>query len=317
MTRKTERIALLSNSPGTQRELIVHRYGGPGGKKAYLHAALHADETPGLLVLHHLIRMLDNADAAGLVKGEIVVVPYANPIGLSQYVNNDHSGRYELGGGGNFNRNWPDLLAMMQHNLAGKLGADADKNVAVIRAALTAALAERDAKNEMESLRLELARLAVDADLIFDIHCDDDALMHLFLSPAHWPQAADLAAELGARAVLLCEDSGGNSFDETFSLPWLRLQRAFPEHPIPAACLAMTVELRGRPDVSDAMAEKDAAGLFRGLQRHGLLDGDPGPLPEAVCEATLLAATDNLRAPTAGGSQLCGRVGVPGSRLAT
>ncbi len=300
MARKTERRPLLTSSPGTRRELIVHRYGQAGGKKAYLHAALHADETPGLLVLHHLVRMLDAADAAGLVTGEVVVVPYANPIGLDQFLNGDHSGRYELAGGGNFNRNWPDIYAMAEDRLAGKLGTNADANIVAIRAELRAALADQVPRNELDSLRLELAQLAVDADLVFDIHCDDDALMHLFFIPAHWPQAADLAAELGAHAVLLAEDSGGNSFDEAFSVPWVRLQRRYPEYPIPAACLAMTVELRGRPDVSDAMAEKDAAALFRGLQRHGVLDGDPGPLPETVCEATPLTATDTLRTPTAG-----------------
>lgn len=301
MPRETLRLPLLTPSPGTRRELIVHRYGQAGnGKKAYMHAALHSDETPGLLVLHHLVRLLDEAESQGLIQGEIVIVPFANPIGLGQFVNGDHNGRYEMGGGGNFNRNWPDLYAELPDAVEGKLTDDPQANVGVIRAALRAALDSVEPDTEFGSLRRILARLAVDADLVLDIHCDDEALLHLFLIPAHWPLASDLAADLGARAVLLSDDSGGNSFDESFSTPWTRLQRHFTNHPIPAACLSATVELRGKPDVSDELAEEDAKSLFRYLQRQGYLGGTPDPLPKALCEATDLAATDTVRAPGVG-----------------
>ena len=301
MARSTERIPLLGNSPGTERHLLVHRYGTPGqGKKAYLQASIHADETPAMLTLHHLARLLDEAEAEGTVEGEIVLVPYANPIGLSQFINGNHSGRYDMGGGGNFNRNWPDLFQGLPEALDGKLGANADANVAAVRAALRNFLAAQEASNEMQSLRLTLARLAVDADLVLDIHCDDEALMHLFLIPAHWPLAAPLAAELGCAAVMLADDSGGGSFDECFSTPWTRLQSAFPEHPIPPACLAATVELRGYCDVSDELAAGDARALFRSLQHLGYLAGEPGPAPAPLCDATDLEATEFLRADSAG-----------------
>ena len=110
MTKSVERYPLAHVSPGTRREVLVHRYGqDSGGNKAYLQASIHADETPALLTLHHLLRLLDRADRDGAITGEIVIVPYANPIGLDQFVNAGHTGRYELAGGGNFNRNWPDL----------------------------------------------------------------------------------------------------------------------------------------------------------------------------------------------------------------
>ena len=301
MARSTERIALLGNSPGTERHLLVHRYGKPGqGKKAYLQASIHADETPAMLTLHHLARLLDEAEAEGKIKGEIVLVPYANPIGLSQFINGNHSGRYDMAGGGNFNRNWPDLFQGLPEALDGKLGADAEANVAAVRAALRDALAEQQAGSELQSLRLTLARMAADADLVLDVHCDDEALMHLFLIPDHWPLAAPLAAELGCAAVMLAADSGGGSFDECFSVPWTRLQAAFPDHPIPPACLAATVELRGYSDVSDELASRDARALFRSLQHLGHLAGEPGPAPAPLCDATPLEATEFLRADTAG-----------------
>src|SRR3546814_2653658 len=79
-------------------------------------------------------------------------------------------------------------------------------------------LAAQQPGSELHSLRLALASLAADADVVLDLHCDDQALMHLFLIPAHWPAAADLAADLGCRAVLLAEDSGGRSEEHTSEL---------------------------------------------------------------------------------------------------
>jgi hypothetical protein len=63
----------------------AHRYGKPGARpKAYLQASLHADEIPGMLAAHHLIGLLDDADKRGEIKGEIIVVPVANPVGAGR-----------------------------------------------------------------------------------------------------------------------------------------------------------------------------------------------------------------------------------------
>ena len=136
MPRQTEIIDLPAVSAGTHRFLTVHRYGRPGtGPKAYLQAALHADEWPGLLVLHHMLRQLDQADADGRIVGEIVLVPYANPVGLAQHIGGAHAGRYALDGSGNFNRAWPDLAEAAAVMLQGSLTGDAGRDIAAVRSA--------------------------------------------------------------------------------------------------------------------------------------------------------------------------------------
>lgn len=301
MTRKTERLPLPAPGVGTERHLTIHRYGKPGARpKAYLQGALHADEVPGLLVQHHLARLLDEAAAEGAIRGEIVLAPYANPIGLAQFVNGDHQGRYELGGHGNFNRNWPDFLEPVAEKIEGELGSDPEANIALVRAALNAVVAERKPSGELATLRHLILREAIDADLVFDLHCDDESLLYFYTLPAHWPGAGDIAAELGCQAVLLADPSGGNPFDELFSSVWTRLAARFPDHPIPPACLSTTLELRGQADVSDELATADAGGVFRVLQRRGLVAGDPGPLPSYDGEVALFEAVDNVKAPAAG-----------------
>ena len=76
---REERHPLPCASPGTERAVTVLRFGEPGARpKAYLHASLHADELPGMLALHHLVRLLREHT----VLGEVVVVPVANEVNL-------------------------------------------------------------------------------------------------------------------------------------------------------------------------------------------------------------------------------------------
>jgi predicted deacylase len=82
---QTEQIALASPAPGVALALTVHRFGTPGARpRVYIQASLHADELPGMIAAHHLRERLTRLEAEGRIAGEIVLVPSANPIGLSQ-----------------------------------------------------------------------------------------------------------------------------------------------------------------------------------------------------------------------------------------
>ncbi len=302
MSHGIEETPLMAVAPGNARRHMLHRFGEPGARpKAYLQAALHADEIPGLLVLHHLLRLLIEADRAGAIRGEIVIAPYANPIGLSQRFASTLLGRHEFDGHRNFNRGFPNLDAFVIARIEGKLGDDAEANVAAVRAAMRALLDEMTAETEIQAQRLFLMRNAVDADIVLDLHCDLEAVLHLFLGDHLWPDAADLSAQLGSEATILAVDSGGDPFDEACSRPWWALAEHFGDRfPIPAACLSATVELRGTADVADRFAEPDARNIFRFLRRRGLIAGDPGPLPAAKCAATPLTGVDHVATPRAG-----------------
>lgn len=301
MTPSVTRIPLLSPAPGTERHLTVRRYGEPGTRpKAYLQASIHADELPGMLVAHHLSRLLDEAAGEDRITGEIVVVPVANPIGLAQRINGGLIGRHELDGGGNFNRNWPNLIEPLVERVGPELGTEPTENVRRIRAAMQQILSEQPVPTELASLKLALSRLACDADLVLDLHCDSDALMHLFMIPQLWPAGADLSAEIGSRATILSDPSGGDPFDEAWSAPWAALQARFPNKPVPMGCFSATIEFRGQSDVEDHLAAHDATALFRFLQRRGFIAGDPPPLPEPQCDATPFTGVDVVKSPGAG-----------------
>ncbi len=303
MPTTTFRIDLPSPAPGTQQTVRVHRYGIPGARpKAYFQAALHADEIPGLLVAQHLLQALEQAQAEGRILGEIVVVPVANPIGLSQHLNGRLLGRFDFEGTGNFNRNFPDVAVVVAERLRGRLSTDPLANVVAIRQTLRAILAEQRPVRETDALKLALLDLAIDADWVFDLHCDSESLLHLYASHWHTQGVQALGAELGAAVILLEKNPGGTPFDEACAGPWWKLRELLAEEgvTIPLACFATTVELRGQADVSDAYAKADAAALLRFLQRRRVVAGDPGQVPVLPCEATPLDGVDVLTAPVAG-----------------
>ena len=99
---------------------------------------------------------------------------------------------------------------------------------------------------DAEALKKILLSMAIDADIVLDLHCDNEAVRaHLYRHPAG-RRGAPLAALMGAHAVLLALQAGGEPFDEACSRLWWDLAAHFgPAFPIPPACVATTVELRG------------------------------------------------------------------------
>ncbi len=133
----------------------MHRFGVAGARpKAYLQAAIHANELPGAMALHHLMPMLVAADRQRRIKGEIVVVPTVNPIGLSQTVGNNHLGRYDFLGRENFNRNWHDLSDAVAERIGGTPRCERSARTSPRSAsAALAALAALKPVNELQTLR--------------------------------------------------------------------------------------------------------------------------------------------------------------------
>ncbi len=302
MTRIVSRFPLPPMSLGTERHLTVHSYGDPDARpKAYLQGGLHAGELPGPLALHHLIRRLDAAEDE--IVGQIMLVPVANPMGQSQNLRGAMSGRYSLADGSNFNRGFPDLAAAATAMVIDRLERNESANRALMQDALAElmAAAAAEAETENDYLRVTLMRLACDADIVLDLHCEEEALMHLYAADVLAPQAETLAAMLDAPVTLLTERSGLSPFDDAVVAPWIALAAAAGDRaPVGAPPVASTVELRGAADVGDAFAEEDADRLYRYLQQVGVVSGGSGTAPDYAGQTVPVDGMDRVTAPVPG-----------------
>jgi predicted deacylase len=299
---QTKKHPLLSTYVGTDREIVSFHYGnGQPGQKIYIQASLHADELPGMLVAHHLRLRFAELEAAGKITGEIVVVPVANPVGLSQTLLHSQVGRFEMASGENFNRHYPVMYPGIAERVEPRLSADGESNMRVIRDAMRGELDALNPQTELDSMRRVLMRLSCDADVVLDLHCDADAVLHLYTGTPLWAQCEPLARYLGAYASLLATESGDNPFDEACSQTWWQLADHFKDRfPVPMGCLSVTVELRSQTDVSHALAMQDADNIIAFLIHRGVIDGTPPPLPALKYPATPLAGSETIKAPVSG-----------------
>ncbi|WP_244816333.1 succinylglutamate desuccinylase/aspartoacylase family protein [Caballeronia sp. Lep1P3] len=299
-----QRTPLVTTTLGTTRELVSFHFGTPGaGEKVYVQASLHADETPAMLTAWRLKQRLVEIEASARMRGEVVLVPVANPIGLSQHLLGQFIGRFEANSGQNFNRNFPmPAASALVERIRGQLSnEDAAHNARVLRAAVRDMLAATTPRNEFESLRLALLTQASDADIVLDLHCSLEATMHLYTSPASWPALEPLARYIGANGVLLATDSGGQSFDEIHALLWNEVRALLGERvPLGAPNIAATLEHRGQRDVGYDDASRDAEAIVEFLIVRGVIDGSARELPPLAHAATPLAGSEQLIAPVSG-----------------
>jgi predicted deacylase len=241
------------DSPMQRWRLPVIRYRSRSGRPgAYLQAALHADEQPGVAAIHELARLLDGAESDGRILKDVILVPYANPLGLHQVLDGKHLGRFHLGSGVNFNR-------------AFHVRAAQGRNAPDEPAGETAQESARPRRVD-EALKAALVALAGESEVILDLHCDKEAMVYVFVHAELWPGAQDLAARLGAGAVLLWAgpEEGGAAFEEAVTIHRLPTTAVRP-------FLSATVELRGRSDVDGALARRDARALYELLAERGIV----------------------------------------------
>ena len=203
--RRTQHIS-IPNSLGSKYELTVHNYGPQEATESlYIQASVHAGELPGMLVLHHLMKDLDMLQREGLIHKKIIVVPYANPIGLAQDLLGTHIGRFSLNTGTNFNRNFNDYSNKIESLIDdGSLVLSKDdesKNVGMIRQAMLEEInktLDSDSLSSENALKNQILKLACCADIVIDLHCDSNALMHMYTHTHLWPAMRDLAGDIGA-----------------------------------------------------------------------------------------------------------------------
>lgn len=247
----------VTGDAGNTLQIGAWRFEGDGsGPRVHLQAGVHADEIAGMLVLHQLLPRLQACQDQGRLRGSVTVVPQANPFGIGQFRQGRLLGRFHDATGQNFNRAFDHSLAM-----------------------------KRPASN-LAHWQKSLVQLAGDADLVLDLHTDDEALPYLYLHRNFWPDGLALAAALKVDLVIVWDEGGDGSFEETI------IAHAGPR-------LAATIELRGQADVSDALAQQDADGLWAWLCVSGVID-EVAVISEWQGQVVDMGCMETILAPCAG-----------------
>ncbi|MBX3580293.1 MAG: succinylglutamate desuccinylase/aspartoacylase family protein [Rhizobiaceae bacterium] len=255
---------LAGDTEGVSYELTVFRFKGTSktAPTAYIQAALHAGELPGVVAVHALMPLLRKAEAEGRILGDITVVPAANPVGRAQYFFGELEGRFHLGTRTNFNRDFP----LIDRPDAGALPPADEAMTTDVR------------------LKHLLVRLSMGHDIVLDLHCDFEAVPYLYVPAQLWPAMQDCAAAMGVEAVILWEGASGAAFEEASIHPYLQMP---PEKAGLDKRVVTTVEYRGIGDVYEKYAKSDAMGLYRLLATRGVISDEKTARPRKFTGPTV------------------------------
>lgn len=310
---KWERRDVVVRTSATGHELTAPVFVARGRQErplAYVQANVHGGELQGNAAILALFEVLEKEP----LRGTVVLVPRVNPIGANQQLGDYVSGVYDVLTGGNFNRGYLNLTGPSRS--AASCYVDVDSFAAAhqsstvgeirdgFRASLLAALdaIEEEAKLWGADTRLDLAlpiqRMAVEADLILDLHTGDRAPRYLYV-----PEGAVAAARaFGFPFVLEVPARFGGALDEASFVPWQDLSEAFVRlgrTDVPRLVDGFTVELGSMNAFSIEAGREDARRIASALRHYGILDGEPEAPPTKVT-ACSVGDYRSLHAPVGG-----------------
>lgn len=265
----TDKIALPSFSVGTEQYILFHRFKGRSGHKSvYIQAGTHADEHPGLLVAQFLIDRLSQLEEEGRLLGDVVVCPYANPVGMTQETFGSLTGRYSLENGENFNRNFPDISEKVKERI--RSNSEKEFKLSELKSIFLDECDNDHYQNTLTVIRSFLFREAIQHDILLDLHSDSSSELHVYSTCNKEEQALSLTKTIESSILILEEEAGGFPLDEAYSKTW---KAAFEECGINEEEIGFsaTIELRGKDKVCPTLAMQDCEGIIRFLSHEGTI----------------------------------------------
>lgn len=289
-----ERRDVVVRTNATGHELtapVFVAHGRQGRPHAYVQANVHGGELQGNAAILALLELLEEEP----LRGTVTLVPRVNPVSANQQVGDYVAGVYDLQTGNNFNRGYLYLTGPSRAASAACY-VDVDSFAAAhqsspvgdvreaFRESLKAALdaVEEEGRAWGVDSRLEFAlavqRLAVDADLVLDLHTGDRAPRYLYA-----PEKSVAAARaFGFPFVLEVPPRFGGALDEASFVPWHDLSDAFARlgrTDVPRLVDGFTVELGSMNAFSLEDGREDARRIASALRHYGVLDGEPDEPP--------------------------------------
>ncbi|MGB1262686.1 MAG: succinylglutamate desuccinylase/aspartoacylase family protein [Cognaticolwellia sp.] len=290
---------------------VYRMQGATRGPSVYIQANMHGAEVQGNAVIFQLLEQLKHIE----LNGSITLVPYANPVGCNHKNGEYTLGRFDPITGVNWNRMYyfddtmiePFAQAHVTHSaieieqafkalMLEKIGQKLDHNIYGLTTG--------------QRIAFQLQRLALQADIVLDLHTGPISSKHLYC-PEY---AKESAKYFDIPHTLLMPNSFDGALDEATFCPWWQLQQAFAKLGRDFAITkadanqqdgaiikeSFTVELGSQEQIDLDVAHEDALGILSYLQYQGVIKSDryhPKPMTRYSC---MLADYKALYSPMGG-----------------
>lgn len=257
---------------GQAHQVTVFNVKGVGpGPKVYIQANLHGAELQGNAVIYQLLRRLENLE----IRGELTIVPQANPIGLNQKSGDYTYGRFDPVTGVNFNRMYHHDLSFLPEFIERNIDAS-DEDIRSrfrdeLRSSLHDALDSPFGLSTARRLCYTLQSMALEADYVLDLHTGPISSKHLYVAE----YAQDKASYFNIPHVIIIPNEFDGALDEASFVPWWSLSQAFENRGRKLEILqeAFTVELGSEEMIDLDAAEHDCDSLMSYLSHKDIFVG--------------------------------------------
>ena len=252
--------------------LTVPVYRLKGNKDApsvYIQANMHGAEVQGNAVIFQLLELLKDTE----IKGDITLVPYANPVGCNHKNGEYTLGRFDPITGMNWNRMYHFDSDMIEPFVRESIGKD-DRTIEENFKKLMIDSIEQKLDHNIfglttgQRIAYQLQRLAHQADYVLDLHTGPISSKHLYC-PEY---AKESAKYFDIPHTLLIPNSFDGALDEATFCPWWYLQDAFAELGIKFSISSQTlnkesftVELGSQEQIDLDVALEDAMSILNYL----------------------------------------------------
>ena len=254
------------------------------GPKVYIQANLHGAEIQGNAVIYQLLHRLKSVE----IRGQITLVPLANPVGLNQKAGEYTMGRFDPVTGANWNRMYFHDLSFLDEFVEQHI----DESDEQINQAFAIKINEllSDAFHQPLGLKTgqhvcyALQQMAQDADYVIDLHTGPMSAKHLYV-PEY---ALESAKYFNVPNVLIIPNGFDGALDEACFVPWWSLSEAFAKkgRTLKVEHEAFTYELGSQETISMSDAQKDVESIFSYLSYKNMFIDDsfaPADIKRYTC----------------------------------
>jgi predicted deacylase len=261
--------------------------------KVYIQSAVHAAEMQGSAVIFKLIEQLKQLT----LHAEFTLVPNCNPFGRTQRAGEYLQGRYDATTGNNWNRfyhydpsdvvEFVETLTEQQISLI-ESGSESELVLAFksfLKYKFGLKLDQSWGVNTAQFLNTSLQELAVDADIVLDLHTGPASTHHIY-SPEFLTQSAHA---FNFENIISIPTTFAGALDEASFTPWVYLAELLKQKGITLnyKVNAFTIELGSQENICLTQAQSDSGGILNYLQANNLIDGFVGVTPVEVTTTLL------------------------------
>ncbi|MCG9731928.1 M14 family metallopeptidase [Shewanella sp. Isolate13] len=274
----------------------------------FIQANVHGAEVQGNAVIFQLMKQLEAMD----VKGEVTLLPLANPLGINQKSGEFTLGRFDPITGVNWNREYLDHKV----DIASWYQAHSHLDDRALIQAYRSLLIE-SCQSHLNSewgvttgkrLAVTLQSMAHAADIVIDLHTGPKSCKHMYCPEYD----AASASYFSIPFTLVIPNDFGGAMDEAAFCPWWQLAEYAQSQgralDVPVSAFTLELASQERIDMDDAL--NDAQGILAYLSHRGVIDDklEPARMPRFGC---YLKDYKKFHAPTAGMVEYKAELGKP------